>query len=535
MNGDSISPKDISEVLYKFAKKSRDVFWIRSADYKQQIYVSAAYERIWGRDCQSLYESPEQWGAHLYPKDRERLKGSIRKRNEDILPGEKFFEWYRIMRPDGEIRWIEDESFPIFNEQNKLIGFAGIAQDVTENKLKEKELQQAKERAEIASQAKSHFIAGMSHDFRTSLNGILGMASILQQQALPKQMESIEGIIQAGNHLLRLVENILDYATVERGELPLLNESFNLYRLVKQAVAVIKILAEEKNINLIINCSDTVPKQVIGDSKRLYRILTNLLNNAIKFTTEGTIALTIDFLKQQNQFALFKITVKDSGMGIPQDKLDYIFERFTRIEAAYQSKYKGTGLGLTIVKRFVEDMKGSISVESQLGIGSTFSCIIPLQLQTEFSETKFVEVFDAPADLEAAVKTLALKTLLIEDDLLSQKVAAYLLTELNCQVDTADSCQQALKKLKSKIDYDLIITDISLPDGDGVLLTQQIRQFDADYYRQIPVIALTAHVSEFDKSHCLQAGMNGFLKKPLTYDEIINILYEIFPTKLRNE
>lgn len=640
-----------NKFLPKLAEKmEHSVFWVRDASLKKQLYLSKAFEKIWGRAPEFLFKDPEAWLDTILPEDRHRDPNSMLEIFNDRGEETQFSDAYRIQRPTGEIRWIRDLSFPIFDDKSQeCIGFAGIAQDITQEKLYEIELQQAKDRAEAANIAKSNFIASMSHDFRTPLNGLLGMAEILRSGiSYPEQMEYIEGILQAGNTLLDLVEDIIDYVALDFNKLPIQQERFDLQKLIEEIILTVSPQAHQKKIEVILNYSEDVPKEVYSDMSRIRRILMNLINNAVKFTSDGHVLINIELQKKTKEKIWLQFMIEDTGIGISKENFEYIFGSFNRVEPSYRGRYKGTGLGLTIVKQFITDLGGAIKLKSQIDQGSIFYCSIPFDVSNKeavknspvhFSDVKTLVVDDfsrrgdtflkqfgfknghviegnillkeidksireedpykiilvtddlqedvlefAPEirqtyegilflisdennnltldllrsigfddfitkpfkpmqvkqSLENALVMLSYpfarryavnyddtpkKVLLVEDDLLTQKITSWMLEELNCQVDIASSGNQALKMLETK--YDLLIMDVGLPDMDGISLTVKIRAEETQN-QHTPIVALTAHVMEQDKEKCMAAGMNDFLKKPLFKKDLKSLLLKLF-------
>lgn len=370
---------DLGKCFYKLAEKGKDVFWIRSADFNRQIYISPAFEIIWGRACQELYENPATWIQAIFPDDRELLLDTF---NQTPKLEDSYSLNFRVVRPDGKIRYIHDASFPLFNETGECFGYAGVAKDITKDVLHEQELQEAKSRAEIANQAKSNFLAMMSHELRTPLNAILGMAQILRIKGVSPELEECVSVISnAGNSLLALVNDILDFAKLEVGKLSFVDEPIDLQLLISQVIHSLSHQAKEKNLELQLEYPDVVPTLVLSDAKRIRQILINLVGNALKFTEKGYVKIQFFCLKQDKNYADLQIKVVDTGIGISQDKLEMVFEKFSQVDSNYQRKYQGTGLGLAITRELVEKMGGKISLTSELGKGSDFSVVLPFQLQ----------------------------------------------------------------------------------------------------------------------------------------------------------
>ena len=516
---------DINPYIQSLIKKSSDVFWMRSANFLEQIYISPAYEEVWGHSADELYKDATVWNNHVVPEDVERIKkGSILRRLKPSS-SDNYHEWYRIKRADGEIRWIVDESFPVFNNEGTHIGFTGIARDVTTEKQREKALLESKEAAESANQAKTEFIANMSHDLKSPLHAILGMAEILQlKKHSPEQTEYLEGIIGSGRVVLKLVNDILNFATIQEGKTDPINIAFNLKTLVEEAVSTITLQAAQKRVSLSLSYSNELDNQFIGDPQSINRILINLLSNAIKYTDEGQINISVQAAELNNDNILLRITVEDTGIGISQEHLPYIFDRFYRTDHSYNSPYKGTGLGLSIARELIKQMNGNIQVTSELGVGSSFNCFISLKLirlNTKVSETPT----PTPNKNQNLVLPKAYKVLLIEDNLFAQKVSKVFLQQMGCKIDLAISADEALQLLESE-EYDVIFMDLGLPGQSGIEITKQLRS-NPGINQNRPIIGLTAHASAGEEMQCRRAGMNEFIAKPASMQDLYRSIMKV--------
>lgn len=502
-----------------FAEKTRNVFWVRDPECKEQLYISPAYEKIWGRKIEDLYKNPSSWIDTLVVDDQPPHTDKTRLQILEENGSDAHYEnRYRIKRPDGEIVWIKDTSFPIYDNEKKFIGFAGIAEDITKETLHEQELQEAKQKAESANQAKTDFLAMMSHELRTPLNAILGMAQILRMKGIPEELEECVSVItQAGNSLLLLVNDVLDFAKLEIGKLSFAEEPVDLHLLISQVMFSLMHQGKEKGLELKLEFPDSVPSLVFTDSKRLRQILVNLISNAIKFTEKGCVEIKVVCIKRDFKAATFSIAVHDTGVGISQENLAYIFEKFSQIDSIYQRKHTGTGLGLAISKELVERMGGKIEVQSKLGRGSEFTVTLPFRLQLSTLANPIQK------NTNTIDKFLSrFHVLLVEDNSINQKIAKIMLEDIGCTVDILDSGKTAIDRLKDFKNYDLIFMDIGLPDMSGFEVVTKIRQMDFAEY--IPIVAMTAHILERDKQQCFAVGMDGIVAKPVTYDELVKTI-----------
>lgn len=515
--------KELDDASYSFryfVDKIQSVFWVKDDHGKKQIYISPGYEKLWGLSCESLYADPASWLEVVLPEDREDGKIDLRFYDMTELPPDQKYEFkFRIRRPDGEVRWVKDTHFPVI-EHGKVVGFAGVAEDITADVLKELELREAKENAEKANRAKADFLAMMSHELRTPLNAILGMTQILKASKLnEEQADQMEVIGQSGHHLLSLLNDLLDFAKLEVGKLSFLRESIHLPELVAKILVDLQPLADKKGLLLKREFADNIPDKIIGDPKRISQILINLVSNAIKFTEKGHVQVTISCLQKNHQEATICFAVEDTGIGIERSKLSTIFNRFQQVDSVYQRKHEGVGLGLAIVKELVEKMSGNIAVTSEMGVGSQFSCLITFPLQIG-GEVKHEDLEDR-AVLVVDNTRFNSKVLVVEDNLINQKISKTMLEQLGCVVDIASCGFEALEKVRDP--YDMVFMDIGLPDMDGFEAARRIREAEAPG-SHLPIIAMTAHVFAHDRERCFAVGMDEVIAKPIMQEELIKIL-----------
>ena len=413
-----------------------------------------------------------------------------------------------------------DLSLGSFSYQGKTV-FIGIARDVTEHKKAEKKLLEAKIAAESASLAKSEFLANMSHEIRTPLNAILGMAEILGETPLaPEQRKYVAVFQNASNNLLELINDILDLSKVEAGQLELDKEDFDLGLELHDQLQLLGPRAQSKGLKLKLDIRPDIPAFVHGDAKRLKQCITNLVGNAIKFTHQGEILITVQTIADEPGKLLF--SVADTGIGIPYDKQAAIFEAFTQADGTVTRKYGGTGLGLTITQRFVELMGGAIWVDSETGKGSIFHFTAELPARSAPSQ--------APANVTETAEAIpangtnSLSILLAEDNPENVLLIQVMLKHTPHRLDFAENGRIALDKFLVG-HYDLVLMDVQMPEMDGYAATAAMRRFEMEQNRQsTPIFALTAHAMKEDEQKSLNAGCTGHLTKPIRKRVLLELL-----------
>lgn len=424
---------------------------------------------------------------------------------------------------------------PLYDDNGNVSGVLGIYSDITERKQMEEELRRSKEAAEAASRAKTMFLANMSHDIKTPISGIISTAEYLTHATENLDFKDrADDIVQSGLRLLELMVEIIEVSRLEVRENTRTQIRFKLKQLVDDIIQLIRPATVDKSFKLILKYDKKIPNFLIGDRWHLYRVILNLLSNAIKFTSEGSITLRLKLVKQTKKAATIKISIIDTGIGIPKDKQAVIFDEFTRLTPSYEGIYKGTGLGLYIVKQFIEAMDGEVYVESEEGKGSAFTCVIPfkvplLQEDADAKETQNLadninfSVKDEKNKILAKNNFSGTRLLLVEDNVIAARAAKGTLQSLKCQVDVAKSGHEAIKFFK-KNKYNLIYMDLGLPDLDGMEVARKLREIEGDPLIKIPIIALSAHIDENIKINCLNADMNGVFTKPLLMGKAKQIL-----------
>jgi len=419
---------------------------------------------------------------------------------------------------EGHTSHILKNLHPVLDEDGELEMIIGLHTDITERVQIEDELIQAKMKTEELARAKDLFLANVSHEIRTPMNGILGIAGLLAKTKLNQKQQKMTGMIKdAANNLLVIVNDILNFEKISAGKIELEKIQFLLNEKVALLAESFQYKAKEKNIQLSFNDLTEKPLKVVGDPYRLSQIVTNLLANAIKFTNTGYVEITLQTITEMTEEVWIRIEIKDSGIGIPTEKIDSLFQPYQQADTSISRKYGGTGLGLSIVKNLVTLMGGRIGVESKINSGSIFSIQLPFTKNTLSAKPVY-----AVSDYN---QLKGLRVLLAEDVEMNQFIARSILEEKGVYITEAIDGREAIEKVKN-FSFDLILMDISMPYIDGIQATSIIRSMKNSPNYNIPIIALTANALEGDKQKYLSAGMNGYISKPFLEEEFLMVILQ---------
>ncbi|TGN03251.1 hybrid sensor histidine kinase/response regulator [Leptospira dzoumogneensis] len=492
---------------------SNDGYW----DYNvktSQLFLSERWKTMLGFTDQEIASDDLQvWRKLVHPKDlRIALSAFQRHQSEET---ERFDKVLRFKTKSGEYIFIRSRALIIKDENGDPTRIVGTHTDISAAKQSELALEQAKERAERADKAKSEFLGMISHEMRTPLNGIFGMATLLAGSELnSEQKEYLKDLSDSTEILSRLIDDLLQIITLDSAKMEIKEEPFE----IKTFIDFIRILVEpkafEKEIEFKISISEKFPKVIIGDRTRIEQVLLNLITNSIKFTDKGLVTLSLD-IEGENSI-LFK--VKDTGIGIQEEARLRIFDAFHQEDLADTRKYGGVGLGLYIVKRLTSKMKGDIRLDSVPGLGSEFSIILPLKTETD------IQITPAQIQSETVPKFSSGSVLIVDDNEINVKILSKHLSKTGIQSDSALSGREALKLLDTnEKKYDLILLDLQMPEMDGYHTADAIHALNS-FNAKTPIVAVTA--SSFSEAYekCAQHGIEGFIGKPFQPKQLYKVL-----------
>ena len=550
-----------SELLYRAIGESIDYgVWVCAPDGRN-IYASESFLKLVGitqEQCSNF-----GWGDALHPDDIER---TIAAWKEFVLTGGTWDIEHRFLGVDGKWHDILARGVPVRNEQGKVTCWAGINLDISHMKLVEGELRKArdelerrvlertadlsqakeeleiankqlqvelvahrkleadlikaKDAAEEAAEAKTSFMANMSHELRTPMNAVIGFTSILLDENLSSEhKEFVEGIRDGGEAMMALINDILDFSRADKEKVELEQTPFSLRHCVEESLNMVAFEADQKGQDLSCIIRHGTPDTIIGDQGRLRQILVNLLSNAVKFTDEGDVSVFVSAKTIKGNKRQFLFTVKDTGIGIPKDKMSRIFEPFTQLERTISRKRDGVGLGLAISKKLVEIMGGEIWVESVPDQGTTFYFTISAEIIQD--EHLDLDEMSKESPVQGLSELKPLSILVAEDNPSNQKVIVTMLKQLGYRPDVVADGKEVLQALELR-PYDLILMDVRMPEMDGITATQVIRKLQPEEGPKI--VAITAYALKGDQEKCLKAGMDDYISKPVKVEKLVEVL-----------
>ena len=466
----------------------------------------------------------------MYPPEEWKIIRSLNIRQS----GFKHHMETKAIRKDGTIIDVDLSVNILKDEQGKIVGSVGMLQDITERKRSDEMILQAKLAAEEANNAKSVFLAKMSHEVRTPMNAIIGMIDLTLDTPLnEEQKDNLKVAKDAADNLLSLINDILDLSRAQAGKVVIEEIEINVPDIVKNVCKGLMVMARNKGVDVVWSIDPEIPRLLIGDPVRLRQVIVNLVNNAIKFTHKGKVLVNVKKKSLTDKDCELVFEVVDSGIGISPKNLPHIFDVFTDAHNTTARRYGGTGLGLAICKKIVEMMRGSIEVESKEGTGSTFRFNIIFGFKPDLFGNAASE---QKAGTEAVSSSVPpelhnLRILLAEDNTVNQRIAVRILEKLGWKVTAVNNGQEVLNILNNQT-FDVILMDDNMPLLSGIEATQVIRREEKQTGQHVPVIAMTANAMAGDREKYLASGMDGYVSKPidrnLLYEEIVNLVTQRF-------
>jgi PAS domain S-box-containing protein len=484
-------------------------------------YLNPAWEKLTGLPVADAIGRP----FYHFLKDEEGkpLNDLINLKCKEFSP---FSKNLKCLMPQGFFKWIDFSVKPIKSGEGNLEGFIGTIIDISFLKETERELILAKEKETKANKAKDEFLSTMSHEIRTPLNAVIGVSHLLLMEDPKKeQLENLKALKYSSEHLLGLVNDILDFNKISSGSLQLEHSEFSLEQILNGLYSMFYKKAKAKNISFVIKRDNALPGSIMGDTTRVTQILTNLVNNAIKFTEKGRVVLDIELLTETDSECEIRFEIRDTGIGIPLDKRDAVFQSFAQANTDTTRKYGGTGLGLAICKQLVEIMNGELTLESEVGKGSVFS----FALRFDKPCSSRLQLEDLQADyLDEEVNYLeGCSILVVEDNRMNTMVVQKLFARWKINLELAENGLEGVKKAHEKR-YDIILMDLEMPVMNGFDASRSIRQTDNSLCKDVPIYALSASAGVDVKQEIKTAGMNGFIGKPfkpdILYKKLSNIM-----------
>ena len=480
-----------------------------------EVYYSPRFMALTGHRPGELPSTIGTFTSLIHPDDRSPVRAAIvRHFKERNL----YVDEYRLRHKDGHYIWCQSRGHASWNQKAIATRMTGFTVDITERKATERRLQMAHEDAERANRMKSEFLANMSHEIRTPMNGIIGMSTLMLDTKLDERQNNyIQTIIHSSEALLQIVNDILDFSKIEAGRLELEYIPFDFQLLAEEAAELMAVKAHEKKIELLLRFAPNTPRFVIGDPGRIKQIIFNLISNAIKFTDSGHVLISIEGKQGANHHAHYQIEIEDTGLGIPTDKLDYIFNKFTQGDGSTTRKFGGTGLGLAICRQLTHMMGGDLGVRSALGVGSTFWVEIPLRMDMSSAAIKPPFSYTVLKDTHVLV---------VEDNEAARSIAMEQLKAVGAIGMGVSDAHQGLNAMRSmsakQTPFRFVLLDYLLPDMDGMDLAKLIKSDVA--LRDTPIILLTSALIRGDGKRLSEIGFSGYLPKPYNGSDLLDMM-----------
>jgi signal transduction histidine kinase/DNA-binding response OmpR family regulator len=507
--------KENNERYDIISKATNDIIWDWDLVTNKVLWTGQGLEHYLSTETIEQGLPTDFWVSGLHPDEKAKVTESLTK---SITAVDSTWQHdHRFLKKDGTYAYMNSRGFISKDSNDKPVRMIGSMQDITKRKTAELEMQKAKEEAEEARKIQEQFLANMSHEIRTPMNGILGMIQLIKGTTLnEEQCECIDTINESAANLLVIINDILDFSKISNGKMVLEEVDYVFKDVIKNCIKITQLKAQEKGIELTTDIDAGIFPVLSGDPVRLNQILINLVGNAIKFTEKGTVTVSAKMLEENESTTKVEFSIQDTGIGIPEDKLSSIFESFTQASSSTTRKYGGTGLGLTITKQLVELQGGKIYIKSAPGTGSTFSFFLVIK-KAATSEN----VAKGSAGIQSSTELSGVNILLVEDNVINQKVATKTLMRQGAIVDIANNGREAIEMVQKKA-YSVILMDIQMPEMDGLQATEYIRNQMEHPLNKTPIIAMTASALVSEKGRCLSIGMNDYLSKPFVAKDLFD-------------
>ncbi len=516
--------KSNRSLIERIAETTPNFLYVFHHKEKKISYLNRSIWEYLEYDMNTLFRMDEGDFHLIHPEDKALLEKKYSELH-DSDEGKVISSEYRMKHASGKWIWFESRDTVLEKtaDGKELVLSLGEARDITENKeneefllKKQEELTKAKHIAEEASEAKAQFLSTMSHEIRTPLNSVIGMTNLLfSEDPKPEQIENLKALSFGAESLMALINDILDFSKIEAGGIRFESTTFNLPELLRNVIESFKVLSRNKNLEIKLDSQNTLPEYIKGDPTRLGQILNNLIGNAIKFTEQGYVKLSVGSISKNKEIAKISFEIEDTGIGIPKEKQEIIFDSFSQASSETTRKYGGTGLGLAITKKLVDLQGGSIKIDSIPGKGTTFRVELEYTIDKKGDEKQ-------KREQEEITSLENHHLLLVEDNKMNQLVAKKFLDKWKITFDIAQNGLEAVQKVKDN-EYDLVLMDLHMPEMDGYEATKQIREMD-DIKKDIPIIALSASTGPDAEERIANYGMNDFVAKPFNPKDLFNAI-----------